>query len=227
MLVWLARFVERHPALHRLALGVWRAFPPRLAGFLKGQFARSWVVGAVAVMVDDETSPPEVLLVEHSYRHKGAWGLPGGSLDSIPGDPASPRSTPSPDDVLESALRREVWEELGLEVTAIRLLRVDAIPYVAEEPGPYRLDFYFRCTPRLGFAALRADLASGKRGTRSPEISQLRLVPLTELGHYDLFSADARFLNEDLLRLEPALAQATSGRSEGAAGVTALFPGKR
>jgi 8-oxo-dGTP pyrophosphatase MutT (NUDIX family) len=208
MLTWLAQFIERHPALHGLALGVWRRFPPRLAGFLKGLFARSWVVGAVAVMVDEEISPPEVLLVEHSYRRKGAWGLPGGSLDSIPGDPTRPRSASSPDDVLESALRREVWEELGLEVTEIRLLRVDAIPYVTEEPGPYRLDFYFRCTPRLGFAALRQGLASGQRGPRSPEIRQLRLVPLTDLGGYDLFSADARFLNEDLLRLEPALAKA-------------------
>ncbi|MGA7180632.1 MAG: NUDIX hydrolase [Thiobacillaceae bacterium] len=209
MLVWLARFIERHPAFHRWSLGIWRHFPPRLAGLLKGLFARSWVVGAVAVMVDEDTSPPEVLLVEHSYRHKGAWGLPGGSLDSIPGDPARPRNESSPDDVLESALRREVWEELGVELTAIRLLRVDAIPYVSEEPGPYRLDFYFRCTPGQGFAALRQDLASGQRKPRSPEISRLRLVPLSDLGHYDLFSADARFLNEDLPRLEPGLAKAT------------------
>jgi 8-oxo-dGTP pyrophosphatase MutT (NUDIX family) len=209
MLVWLARYIEHHPALHRWSLGVWRRFPPRLAGFLKGLFAKSWVVGAVAVMVDEGRSPPEVLLVEHSYRRKGAWGLPGGALDSIPGDPTRPRGEPSPDDVIESALRREVWEELGIEVTAIRLLRVDAIPYVAEEPGPNRLDFYFRCTPREGFSALREDLASGQRGPRSPEISQLRLVPLTDLGHYDLFSADARFLTEDLPRLEPGLAKAT------------------
>jgi 8-oxo-dGTP pyrophosphatase MutT (NUDIX family) len=108
--------------------------------------------------------------------------------------------------VLESALRREVEEELGLEVTAIRLLRVDAIPYVAEEPGPNRLDFYFRCAPQQGFAALRDELASGQRGPRSPEIVGLRLVPLTELKNYDLFSADARFLAEDLPRIEPALA---------------------
>jgi 8-oxo-dGTP pyrophosphatase MutT (NUDIX family) len=206
MLVWLARYIEHHPALHRRALGVWRRFPPRVAGFLKGLFAKSWVVGAVAVMVDEDRSPPEVLLVEHSYRRKGAWGLPGGALDSIPGDPTRPRNESSRDDVLESALRREVEEELGLEVTAIRLLRVDAIPYVAEEPGPNRLDFYFRCTPREGFAALRQDLASGQRRPRSPEVSQLRLVPLTDIGHYDLFSPDARFLNEDLPRLEPELA---------------------
>lgn len=205
MLVWLARYIERHPELHRLALGVWRRFPPRLAGFLKGQFARSWIVGAVAVMVDEQTSPPEVLLVEHSYRRKGAWGLPGGSLDSIPGDPTRAGSGPSADNALESALRREVWEELGIEITAIRLLRVDAIPYVSEEPGPYRLDFYYLCTPRQGFAALRADLASGQHRPRSPEITQVRLVPLTDLGQFDLFSPDVRFLGEDLLRLEPAL----------------------
>jgi 8-oxo-dGTP pyrophosphatase MutT (NUDIX family) len=215
MLVWLARYIERHPGLHGLALHVWRRFPPRLAGFLKGQFARSWVVGAVAVMVDEQTWPPQVLLVEHSYRRKGAWGLPGGSLDSIPGDPTRPRTGSSADDALESALRREVWEELGIEITAIRLLRVDAIPYVSEEPGPYRLDFYYRCAPQLGFAALRADLAAGRQRPRSPEIKQLRMVPLTALGDYDLFSPDLRFLNEDLLRLEPALAYARKWRKHG------------
>jgi len=81
MFAWLARFIERHPNLHRSSLLVWRLFPPRLAGFLKGLLARKWLVGAVAVMIDENTSPAEVLLVEHSYRLKGAWGLPGGSLE--------------------------------------------------------------------------------------------------------------------------------------------------
>src|SRR6267143_2080906 len=134
MFTWLARFIERHPNLHRLSLLVWRLFPPRLAG-------------SVAVMIDESTSPVEVLLVEHSYRAKVAWGLPGGSLESTPGDPARPRNDPLPDDVIESALRREISEELGIEITLISLLRIDAIPYVSEEPGPYRLDFYFRCAP--------------------------------------------------------------------------------
>jgi hypothetical protein len=40
-----------------------------------------------------------------------------------------------------------VWEELGIGIEAIELLRVDAVPFVAEEPGPYRLDFYY---PRNG-----------------------------------------------------------------------------
>jgi len=193
-----------------LALHVWRSFPPRLAGFLKGLFTRSWVVGAVAVMVDEEVSPPELLLVKHSYRPRGAWGLPGGSLDAIPGDPTRPGSPSSPDDVLESALRREVREELGIEITALRLLRVDAIPFVAEEPGPYRLDFYYRCSPQQGFLMLRNGLSSGQIKPRSPEISQMRLVPLSELDDYDLYSSDARLLHDDLHRLEPGITRNAS-----------------
>ena len=83
MFAWLTHFIEKHPSLHRISLSLWRLFPPRLAGFLKGLLARNWLVGAVAVLIDDTVRPPEVLIVEHSYRRKGAWGLPGGALESI------------------------------------------------------------------------------------------------------------------------------------------------
>ncbi len=213
MFAWLTRFIERHHALHRFALLVWRRFPPRLAGFLKGLLARKWLVGAVAVMIDDSISPAEVLLVEHSYRPKGAWGLPGGSLESTPGDPARPRDDASSDDVIEAALRREILEELGIEITVMGLLRIDAIPYIPEEPGPYRLDFYFRCAPREGFAAFRRSLESRRARPCSPEITQMRFVSLGDLGAYDLFSSDARFLTQDLPRCEPAVAASTNHRS--------------
>jgi 8-oxo-dGTP pyrophosphatase MutT (NUDIX family) len=208
MLSRLAHWIERPPGIHRAAMKVWRLFPPRLAGFFKGRFARNWLVGAVAVMVDDAVSPPEVLLVEHSYRPRGAWGLPGGSLESIAGDPSAPREDASPDDAIEQTLRREIWEELGIGIEQTRLLRIDAVPYVAEEPGPYRLDFYFRCSPQGGFAALRTALAGGRLMRPSPEIRSARLVPLPDVSQYDLFSPDARFLSQDLPRLQPALASA-------------------
>ncbi|KXX65527.1 NUDIX hydrolase [Marichromatium gracile] len=201
MLSRLAHWIERHPPLHRLALRVWRLFPARLAGFLKGVFARRWVVGAVAVMIDETVTPPEVLLVEHSYRRRGAWGLPGGSVESIPGSPTAPGGAASPDDVLEATLAREVEEELGLAIAGVELLRVDAVPYIPEEPGPYRLDFYFRCHPVAGFAPLREAVAA----PRSPEITAVRMVALPALADYDLFSPDARFLREDLPRLRPGL----------------------
>jgi 8-oxo-dGTP pyrophosphatase MutT (NUDIX family) len=164
-------------------------------------------------MIDEDVSPPEVLMVNHSYRSSGAWGLPGGSLDSIPGDPTRPNTSSSEDDVLESALRRELVEELGIEVTAVRLLRVDAVPYVEEEPGPYRLDFYFRCIPKQGFARLREGLSSGLIKPRSPEISQIRLVPWSGLNAYDLYSSDARLLREDLCRLEPGIKRHKSDKA--------------
>jgi 8-oxo-dGTP pyrophosphatase MutT (NUDIX family) len=156
-------------------------------------------------MIDGDISPPEVLLVQHSYRSKGAWGLPGGALDSIDGDPTRSGNDSSPDDAIEQALRREVCEELGIEIEVLRLLRVDAVPYIPEEPGPYRLDFYYRCSPGYGFDTLRAGLMSGDIKSPSPEIMQVRLVPVTELSQYDLYSADARFLRGDLPRLESAL----------------------
>jgi 8-oxo-dGTP pyrophosphatase MutT (NUDIX family) len=102
--------------------------------------------------------------------------------------------------VIEAALRREVMEELGIEIAVISLLGIDAIPYIAEEPGPYRLDFYFLCAPRDGFQALRRSLNSGQTRPCSPEINQIRLVPLADLTKYDLFSSDLRFLTEDLHR---------------------------
>lgn len=208
MLVWLGHQIEQHPALHRLALRLWRAFPPRLAGFLKGRFARNWVVGAVAVMLDTDTAPPEILLVEHSYRPRGAWGLPGGSLESIPADPTTPRAESLPDDIIEATLRREVWEELGIGIDAIRLLRIDAVPYVAEEPGPYRLTFYFGCRPEGGFTRLREELDAGVYRPRSPEITRARLMPLSAAQRLDLFSTDSRFLSQDLPRLLPGFAPA-------------------
>ena len=206
MFAWLTRFIEHHPNLHRFALYIWRLFPPRVAGFLKGLLARSWVVGAIAVMIDENSSPPEVLLVEHSYRPKGAWGLPGGSLESTPGDPTRPSNTSSPDDVIQAALCKEMSEELGIAIRVNSLLRIDAIPYLPEEPGPFRLHFYFRCAPQDGFAIFRARLSSGHIRPRSPEIKNIRFVPLPELAKYDIFSTDLRFLNDDLPRLEPALA---------------------
>jgi 8-oxo-dGTP pyrophosphatase MutT (NUDIX family) len=198
------QYIEHQSGLHRALLAVWQKFPPRLAGFLKGLLTRSWVLGAVAVMVDDTVTPARVLLVEHSYRRRGAWGLPGGSIDSIPGNPTRPHSEVSPDDVLEATLRREILEELGIEISDIRLIRVDAVPYVEEEPGPYRLTFYFLCRPAAGFSAVREELTTGKTQTHSPEVTHMRMVSLDELDDYDLFSTDARFLRQDLPRLFPA-----------------------
>jgi 8-oxo-dGTP pyrophosphatase MutT (NUDIX family) len=194
VLSWLAHFIERHPSLHRTALALWKCFPPRLAGFLRNLLTTKWTVGAVAVILDEGVNPPEVLLVQHSYRVKGAWGLPGGSLESGLGSPQEPSKEESRDDIIESSLRREVFEELGIEINIVRLAKIDAVPYVPEEPGPYRLDFYYRCLPKQGFRSLREGLHSGNIKPRSPEVKQIVLVPVSRLKEYDLYSSDARIL---------------------------------
>jgi 8-oxo-dGTP pyrophosphatase MutT (NUDIX family) len=190
----LARFIERHPYLHRTSLALWKHFPPRLAGFLRKILTTRWAVGAVALIIDEDVNPPEVLLVEHSYRTKGAWGLPGGSLESGLGNPWQPSQEESRDDIIESSLRREIFEELGIEIDIVRLARIDAVPYVPEEPGPYRLDFYYRCLPKQGFGSLRKALDSGMIKPHSPEVRQILLVPVSRLKEYDLYSSDARIL---------------------------------
>ena len=206
MFTSILRYIEDQQVIHRFLLRTWRLFPPRLAGFLKGLLSRSWTLGAVAVMIDDSVRPAQVLLVEHSYRRRGAWGLPGGALDSIPGSPTRPREDESPDDVLEATLEREIREELGIRVNIIRMLRTDAVPYVAEEPGPYRLTFYFLCKPAEGFRAFREGLEKGTIHPQSPEVSRMELVPLDRLADYDLFSPDGRLLRNHLSRLMPGIA---------------------
>ncbi len=195
MFAWVAHFIERHPPIHRTALSIWRHFPPRLAGFLKMLLTTKWTVGAVAVVIDEDVNPPEVLLVQHSYRIKGVWGLPGGALESTL---ASPFDAKHEENILESTLRREVFEELGIEIDIQHLIRIDAIPYVPEEPGPYRLDFYYRCLPKEGIAALREGISSEKVKPRSPEVKAMRFVPLPSLNQYDLYSSDANLLSSHL-----------------------------
>ena len=165
-----------------------------MAGLLRKLLTTRWAVGAVAIILDEEANPPEVLLVQHSYRTKGAWGLPGGSLESGLRTPLEPSPQESHDDIIESSLRREVFEELGIEIEIVRLARIDAVPYVPEEPGPYRLDFYYRCLPKEGFSALREGLGNGNVKPRSPEVRQILLVPISRLKEYDLYSSDARIL---------------------------------
>jgi 8-oxo-dGTP pyrophosphatase MutT (NUDIX family) len=105
-----------------------------------------------------------------------------------------PSKEESRDDIIESCLRREIFEELGIEIDIVRLTKIDAVPYVPEEPGPYRLDFYYRCLPKEGFGSLREGLDKGIIKPHSPEVRQILLVPVSQLKEYDLYSSDARIL---------------------------------
>ena len=68
MLAWLVRFIESSPFLHRVLLVVWKQLSPRMAAFFRGLLTTNWIVSANAVILDEDTDPPEILLVRHTYR---------------------------------------------------------------------------------------------------------------------------------------------------------------
>ena len=111
-----------------LLLRIWRDVP--FPSWLRQVFLRilnpSFMVGAMALIQDERG---RVLLLEHTYRRRLPWGLPGGWL----------KLAESP----EAGLAREVLEETGLRV------RVDGL-LAAEFWGNSQLDLLYRCTVQSG-----------------------------------------------------------------------------
>src|SRR5437764_15030413 len=108
----------------RVLLRVWRDVP--FPGWLRQVFLRvlnpSFMVGAMALIQDDQG---RILILEHTYRRRIPWGLPGGWL----------KHAESP----EAGLVREVFEETGLSVRVDALLAVDFW-------GDSQLDLLYRCS---------------------------------------------------------------------------------
>ncbi|HSQ22997.1 MAG TPA: NUDIX domain-containing protein [Pyrinomonadaceae bacterium] len=84
---------------------VWRHLPPRMRYRLTriGQ-KRFTVTTAVAIFHDDG----KVLLLEHVFRPDSGWGLPGGFLSN--------------GEHPEEGLRREIREEIGIELEDVKVL---------------------------------------------------------------------------------------------------------
>jgi 8-oxo-dGTP diphosphatase len=109
-------------------LRIWRDVP--FPGWMRHVFLRilnpSFMVGAMALIEDEHG---RVLVLEHTYRRRLPWGLPGGWL----------KHAESP----EKGLAREVLEETGLRVRVGALLAADFW-------GDSQLDLLFRCTVESG-----------------------------------------------------------------------------
>jgi len=92
-------------------LNVWREFPFDLQVFITGIVRPRYRVAVAAIIFDDQG---RILLCKHTYRKFHPWGLPGGGLEY--------RERP------EDGVRREVWEETGLEVQVEKLLYAESAP---------------------------------------------------------------------------------------------------
>lgn len=101
---------------------VWRHLPGALRRRMVRIGQHRFTVTAGALIFDDEN---RILLLEHVFRPDSRWGIPGGFL----GKGEQP----------DVALRRELLEEVALEVTDVQFL------FARTLPRPRQVEIYFLC----------------------------------------------------------------------------------
>lgn len=103
---------------------IWRNLPGVVRRRMVRLGQRRFTVTAGALVFDDEG---RILLLEHVFRPDSRWGIPGGFLNK--GE--------QPD----VALRRELKEEVNLDVTDVEFL------FARTLPRPRQVEIYFLCKP--------------------------------------------------------------------------------
>ena len=86
---------------------------------------RRFTVTAGAFVFDE---PGRILLLEHEFRPESRWGIPGGFLNK--------------GEQPEDAMRRELREEVALEVEDVQFL------FARTLPKPRQVEIYFACTTK-------------------------------------------------------------------------------
>jgi 8-oxo-dGTP diphosphatase len=107
-----------------LLLKLWRLLPYSfwLRSRLVWMVTQKFLVGVVGLILNEEN---EVLLLHHSYRKEYPWGLPSGWI----------KKGEQPQD----AIRREILEEIGVNVRVLKTLKVE------NDSKWARLEFIFLC----------------------------------------------------------------------------------
>jgi len=118
---------------------LWRRAPywARRLGVLLSESRFTVTVGAVVV-----DSRKRVLLLHHRFRPGDGWGIPGGFM--------RPREQP------EEAVRRELREEIGLEI------EITSVAFIRTLQVCRQVEIIFRCEPKgtplpRGFEITRAE----------------------------------------------------------------------
>ncbi len=119
---WVGALLRRWPWLGWLAQRVMKRLQPRVT------------IGVVGVVLD--ASGERVLLVEHIFHPRHPWGLPGGWM--------SRGETPV------QTVEREIQEETGLQVHAVRPLCIEVTPAMRRH-----LDVVYLCALGGGEQAIR------------------------------------------------------------------------
>jgi ADP-ribose pyrophosphatase YjhB (NUDIX family) len=100
---------------------IWRRLPGMARRRLVRMGQRRFTVTAGAMIFDDQD---RILLLDHVFRPDGGWGIPGGFLTK--------------GEQPEAGLRRELKEEIGIEVEAVEML------FARTLPRPRQIEIYFR-----------------------------------------------------------------------------------
>jgi 8-oxo-dGTP diphosphatase len=108
--------------LQKLVGKIWRALPPRLRRWSMRATQERFTVTAGALIFNDAG---EVLLLKHRFRAGSGWGIPGGFLEA--------------GEQPEQALRRELREEIGLEVRHVEIFTSRTFK------RPRQVEILFRC----------------------------------------------------------------------------------
>ena len=103
---------------------VWRHFPRALRLMTMRATHARFTVTAAAIVVDSEK---RVLLLKHRFRPGTGWGIPGGFIEA--------------GEQPEEGVRRELREEVGLELAVVELLATRAFK------KPRQIEIVFRCRP--------------------------------------------------------------------------------
>lgn len=132
--------------LTRFLGGLWRYLP----GWLRRRAARlgqQRFTVTVGAFIFDERG--RILLLEHVFRPDDGWGVPGGFISKA--------------EQAEEGLRRELREEIGIELSEVQLLFTRTLPKARQ------IEIYFRAA------------ANGHPEPHSFEIKRAEWFEVTEL----------------------------------------------
>ena len=123
--------------LKKVFVALWRHAPSSVRRWGVRFFEPRFNVTAGAVITDDSG---RVLLLEHFFRAGSGWGIPGGFLEK--------------GEQPEEALRRELREEIGLELESAEIALVRTLRQ------PIQVEIIFRCRPRGSVGRRNAEIKS-------------------------------------------------------------------